>query len=213
MCCLACFVIPEAGCSSLYDSVAKSSKNIRNVHLPLLNRFLPPLSPNRPNPELNTRMMHCVLSSSNRIHSSDNCAVGKCFGDSVRAFGFASETQVTNMSHSKAMAYIRQASWPLVLRFRLPLEERDVFSLSKIADMRYCCWHMSSASVPHRRDRPHPSRNSSMAKSAEECGASQEAHHMQYTHTHWKSWPLSSLLFASLPRPFPGFVTAPFLAL
>lgn len=41
------------------------------------------------------------------------------------------------MSHGKAMAHIRQASWPLVLRFRLPLEERDVFSLSKIADMRY----------------------------------------------------------------------------
>lgn len=41
------------------------------------------------------------------------------------------------MRHQKAMAHIRQASWPLVLRFRLPLEERDVFSLSKIADMRY----------------------------------------------------------------------------
>lgn len=40
------------------------------------------------------------------------------------------------MSHQKAMAHIRQASWPLVLRFRLPLEERDVFTLSKIADMR-----------------------------------------------------------------------------
>ena len=35
------------------------------------------------------------------------------------------------------MAHIRQATWPLVLRFRLPLEERDVFSLAKIADMRY----------------------------------------------------------------------------
>lgn len=40
------------------------------------------------------------------------------------------------MSHRKAMTHIRQASWPLVLRFRLPLEERDVFSLSKIAEMR-----------------------------------------------------------------------------
>ena len=46
------------------------------------------------------------------------------------------QEKVTNMSHQKAMAHIRQASWPLVLRFRLPLEERDVFSLSKIADMR-----------------------------------------------------------------------------
>jgi len=44
--------------------------------------------------------------------------------------------QVANMSHRKAMTHIRQASWPLVLRFRLPLEERDVFSLSKIAEMR-----------------------------------------------------------------------------
>ena len=44
--------------------------------------------------------------------------------------------KVANMSHRKAMAHIRQASWPLVLRFRLPLEERDVFSLSKIAEMR-----------------------------------------------------------------------------
>ncbi|CAM9126790.1 unnamed protein product, partial [Hapterophycus canaliculatus] len=44
--------------------------------------------------------------------------------------------EVANMSHQKAMAYIRQASWPLVLRFRLPLDERDVFSLSKIADMK-----------------------------------------------------------------------------
>ena len=45
--------------------------------------------------------------------------------------------QATNVSHQKAMAHIRQATWPLVLRFRLPLEERDVFSLAKIADMRY----------------------------------------------------------------------------
>ncbi|CAM9339819.1 unnamed protein product, partial [Laminaria digitata] len=44
--------------------------------------------------------------------------------------------EATNMSHRKAMAHIRQATWPLVLRFRLPLEERDVFSLAKIADMR-----------------------------------------------------------------------------
>ncbi|CAM9136528.1 unnamed protein product, partial [Ectocarpus sp. 4 AP-2014] len=44
---------------------------------------------------------------------------------------------VANMGHRKAMAHIRQAPWPLVLRFRLPLEERDVFSLSKIADMRH----------------------------------------------------------------------------
>ncbi|CAM9466034.1 unnamed protein product [Ectocarpus sp. 12 AP-2014] len=45
--------------------------------------------------------------------------------------------EVANMGHRKAMAHIRQAPWPLVLRFRLPLEERDVFSLSKIADMRH----------------------------------------------------------------------------
>ncbi len=49
------------------------------------------------------------------------------------------------MSHRKAMTHIRQASWPLVLRFRLPLEERDVFSLSKIAEMR--CAAIASLTV------------------------------------------------------------------
>lgn len=35
------------------------------------------------------------------------------------------------------MAHIRQAAWPLVIKFRLPLDEDDVFSLAKIAEMRY----------------------------------------------------------------------------
>lgn len=78
---------------------------------------------------------------------------------SVRA-KFISWRKVANMSHQKAMAHIRQASWPLVLGFRLPLEERDVFSLSKIADMRcrvpsqeekFCLpKHDTTVSVPHR---------------------------------------------------------------
>lgn len=41
------------------------------------------------------------------------------------------------MSHHRAMVHIRQAAWPLVLKFRLPLDERDVFSLEKLAEMRY----------------------------------------------------------------------------
>lgn len=56
------------------------------------------------------------------------------------------------------MALIRQATWPLMLKFRLPLDERDVFSLAKIADMRYLAkaynhpeWFLKRANSSLRR--------------------------------------------------------------
>ncbi|CAM9595153.1 unnamed protein product [Discosporangium mesarthrocarpum] len=45
-------------------------------------------------------------------------------------------TEVSTLTHAKVMDHIRQVSWPLVLRFRRPLDEKDILSLARISTMR-----------------------------------------------------------------------------